>query len=248
MLLAAGTAQVWRGRARAARVLLALGLVAIWVPSTPVVSMHLTRWIESRYAPVAPEALPSADAIVLLGDALAPPHPPLFWMDLHDSADRVLHAARIHRAGKAPIVVSSGGGGPQLGGPQKPAEAMADLLVEWGVPPEAVLVEPRSRNTYENALFTRELLDARGVHRVLLVTSAAHMLRSMAIFRSLGFDVIPAPTDFTGGVDVAYASPLTWVPDAGALRRTSAALKEIAGIGVYALRGWIHWPEIWRTS
>lgn len=238
-LLVVAVVLLRRQRVRAARRLVVVAILLLWIPSTPAISHHLNTWLESLYAPVQVEDSPSAGAIVLMGGMIAPPYPPLEWMDLNDSVDRILHAGRLWRAGKAPILIASGGGGPYTG-PVKPADAMADLLVEWGVARDAIVLERRSRNTYENALYSKELLDERGIHDVLVVTSAAHMLRSLAVFRSLGLNAIPAATDFSGGVAVDYANAVLWMPDAGALRATAAGIKEYLGIAVYWLRGWIH--------
>jgi uncharacterized SAM-binding protein YcdF (DUF218 family) len=71
-----------------------------------------------------------------------------------------------------------------------------DLLVEWGVPKDAILLETRSQNTRENALFAAEILSAQDWDRVLLVTSASHMKRAAGAFRAVGVEVIPSPTDY----------------------------------------------------
>jgi uncharacterized SAM-binding protein YcdF (DUF218 family) len=239
-LLAIALVLLARRRVRGARRLLVAALLLLAVPSLPAFGFHLLHSLEGRYPPVAPEAAPNAGAIVLLGGAISPPHPPLYWADLNGAADRILHAARLWRAGKAPIVVSSGGGGPYIGGPQTPSEAMADILVELGVSRDAIVLEKQSRNTYENALYSKRLLDERGIRDVLVVTSAAHMLRALAVFRSLGLNAVPAATDFESGGAIDYEYPAVWIPDAGALVGTGAAMKEYLGIAVYTLRGWIH--------
>jgi uncharacterized SAM-binding protein YcdF (DUF218 family) len=189
---------------------------------------------------VSPEQAPSASAIVLLGDGVAPGMPPRNWADLYDSADRIVHASRLFRAGKAPLVVAAGGSGWRSAAAQKPADAMADLLVEWGVPRDAILLERESRTTYENAIYTRKLLEARGIDGpVLLVTSAAHMWRSMAVFESAGMRAIPAATDYEpAGIDLG--DPRIWLPDVDALQDANGAIKEYLGVLVYRLRGQIH--------
>src|SRR5690606_30182135 len=75
-------------------------------------------------------------------------------------------------------------------------DAMTELLVALGVPEEAILPEDRSRNTYENALYVRELLAQADSNEIVLVTSALHMPRSVAIFERQGFSVTPAPVDY----------------------------------------------------
>ena len=103
----------------------------------------------------------------------------------------------------------------------------------------AILLERESRNTYENAVYTRKLLAARGIDGpVLLVTSAAHMWRSMAVFESAGMRVIPAATDYGPGA-IGLSDPRVWIPDADALHNTNGAIKEYLGMFVYRLRGQI---------
>jgi uncharacterized SAM-binding protein YcdF (DUF218 family) len=114
---------------------------------------------------------------------------------------------------------------------------MSALMQEWGVPAEAILVEDRSLNTRENALFSFELLRARQIRRILLVTSATHMPRAAAVFRKAGFEVIPAPADFVTGW-TSLDLPLDWWPGADALEKSDQAIKEWLGLWIYRLRGW----------
>ncbi len=81
----------------------------------------------ARYSPVAVAETPTADAIVALGGAVEGPAPPRIALDLSDAADRVLHAARLYRAGKAPVVVISGGAIPWLGS-DIPEDALPGLF------------------------------------------------------------------------------------------------------------------------
>jgi uncharacterized SAM-binding protein YcdF (DUF218 family) len=228
-----------RGRSRRAGICLFASLAILWVASTPIVGFALQASLEARYAPVSPEQAQSASAIVLLGDALTPATPPRNWVDLNESADRIVHASRLYRAGKAPLVVVTGGPGWRSSTIKDPAETTADLLVEWGVPRAAILLERASRTTYENAVYTREILDANGIDGpILLVTSAAHMWRSMAVFESAGLRAIPAATDYGLGA-IELSDPRVWIPDADALHDTNGAIKEYLGMLVYRLRGQI---------
>jgi uncharacterized SAM-binding protein YcdF (DUF218 family) len=114
---------------------------------------------------------------------------------------------------------------------------MAAFLVDLGVPRGAMLLESQSLTTHENALRTREVMQANGIHRVLLVTSALHMRRAMAAFAAVGIDATPAPTDFEV-VPPRQMTVLDWLPDAGALEGSTRAIKEYIGYWVYRLRGW----------
>ena len=73
---------------------------------------------------------------------------------------------------------------------------MAEILQALGVPSSAILQDPTSLNTYQNAVNVRKIIQERGIRRVLLVTSAMHMPRSLLIFKKLGIDAIATPTDF----------------------------------------------------
>jgi uncharacterized SAM-binding protein YcdF (DUF218 family) len=239
LLLFAALVSLGRSRIRAARRFLVAAIALLWIASLPVVGYHALDGLERRFPPVQPEATPSAGAIVLLGGAIAPPYPPRYWAELNGSADRIVHASRLWRAGKAPIVVSSGGGGPYTGGPQTPADAMADLLVEWGVPRDAIVLERKSKTTYENALYSKQLLDERGIHDVLVVTSAAHMTRALAVFPASAC-TRPQPRPTARPAASSTTNPTIWLPDASTLSGTASALKEYLGILVYWARGWIH--------
>ena len=141
----------------------------MWGASTPIFADYLGLMLEGQYPPVAVEETPTADVIVVLGGAVAGAAPPRITVDLSDAADRVLHAARLYRAGKAPIVLVSGGSIPWLGSEIPEAGSIQTLLEEWGVPgaPGAsIIAEAASRNTYENAVFTRQVLAEHGLQRV----------------------------------------------------------------------------------
>jgi len=224
--------------ARLARLFLFVAVTVLWVASMPIVADYLNWTLERQYPPVAVEDTPTTDAIVALGGGVSGPAPPRLTLDLSDAADRVLHAARLYRAGKAPVVLVSGGVIPWLGSYLPEASSMQSLLEEWGVPGGSILAEGASRNTYENSVFTRQLLAEHGLHRVLLVTSAMHMPRALATVTSVGIDAMPAPTDFT----VIYRDHRTlidFLPDAKALSHTTDAIKEYIGYEYYRWKGWI---------
>jgi uncharacterized SAM-binding protein YcdF (DUF218 family) len=115
-----------------------------------------------------------------------------------------------------------------------------------GVPASAIIQESDSFNTYENAVNVRKILETRGIRRVLLVTSAMHMPRSLLIFKHQGIAAIPAPTDFLitdNDLQELQSSPqailLNLLPDAERLHKFTRALKEYVGLLVYRLRGWL---------
>jgi uncharacterized SAM-binding protein YcdF (DUF218 family) len=225
----------WR---RGAALLLGVALAVLGGASTPWLAERLVAPLESAHPPTPLAALPSADAILVLGGGTKPALPPREFPELANAGDRVLHAARLFRAGKAPLVVLSGGRLPwQTRGPAE-AQAMSQLLVELGVPREAIATEEESANTHENCLRSKPLLDARGARDVLLVTSALHLRRALATCLAAGLAVRAAPTDFLVAVQGSRTG-LDFAPDPEALAFTHSALRERLGFWIYQRRGWI---------
>lgn len=226
------------------RALLILALALLWLGGNRWVSLGLARSLEWRYLP--PENIPHAEAIVLLGGGTLPPEYPRSLVEVGDGGDRVLAAALLYRQGKAEVILSSGGILDWSSKKSTPAEDMAALLEFLGVPEEAIWLQPDSRNTYEDALFSARILKEKGMRRILLVTSAFHMPRSVRLFEAQGLEVIPFPADFTvtrsaekePGQSDLRVHLLNLVPSAENLTLTTRILKEYLGILVYELRGW----------
>ncbi|MBC7880776.1 MAG: YdcF family protein [Anaerolineae bacterium] len=230
---------IWRKRLRWAVSSISLSVFILLFFSAPVVSMWLLDSLEDQYPEIPIEKLPKAQAIVVLGGSIAFPNSHHRDIELTDSSDRILHASRLYKAKKAPLILMSGGNIDFLGPSDLPPESqlMAQLAVEFGVPKEGLLTETTSRNTYENARNSLAVLQPKGIKQILLVTSAFHMPRSVAIFRKIGFTVIPATTDFRSG-DGAEDPLLAILPSAQALNDSTLALKEWVGLFAYRLRGW----------
>ncbi len=226
------------------RGLLVTAILILWLGGNRFVAASLARSLELRYLP--PAEIPTADAIVLLGGGTEAPDAPRPMVGLNGAGDRVLYAAELYRQGKAPYILVSGGLLDWSTQENSPAGDMADLLLKMDVPQEALWLQPRSRNTHEDALYSAEILRQKGAHRILLVTSAWHMPRSYRLFQAEGLEVIPAPTDFqvtyAGWQGMFEPDPrvqlLGLLPSAGNLATTSNMLKEYIGLLVYDLRGW----------
>ena len=220
----------WHRRLRSSKVFGVLALVWLWFWSMPVASHWLTSQIEGQFPQVPIAAVPHAQAMVVLGGAVTPPMIGRTEVDLKAAADRVWYAARLFHAGKAPLVLLSGGGDLEHQAFSE-ARAMAVFMQYLGVPAQVVALEETSRNTRENAAFSATLLKARGIEHILLVTSALHMPRALALFKAQGLGVTPAPTDFEAGQESPHGL-LALLPDAGALNGSALAMKELVGLWV----------------
>jgi uncharacterized SAM-binding protein YcdF (DUF218 family) len=115
------------------------------------------------------------------------------------------------------------------------ATTAARLLTALGVAPERLVLESRSRNTYENAVFTRRMVSPEPGETWLLVTSAFHMPRAKALFDKAGFPTVPWPVDYrtTGreGIGLLRDNPLD------SLQTTTLAIREWTGLLAYRLTG-----------
>lgn len=232
-----GKRTVWRKTA----IILAIAL--IWVAGNEWVASTLTRSLEWQYLP--PEEFPDADVAVILSGGTAAKLYPRSTVEVDGAGDRVIYGAHLYHQGIVPKLMVSGGAVPYVGESITEADQMTELLLMLGVPEDAIWQETYSRNTYENAYYSREFLDEKGINRILLVTSAFHMPRSVMIFEQQGFEVIPAPTDYSitqEGWEQLWAPDfvdqlLNLFPSASNLNSTTHVLKEYLGLFLYRLRG-----------
>ena len=205
-------------------------------------SSPITGWlygkINEAYLPVFIEDSPRAEAIVVLAGDVSVPIPPRVESQIR--GNRLLHAARLYKAGKASLLITSGGNVFQQNGVRSEAFYMKNILVELGVPRDSILVEGTSRNTYENAIETEKILKARGMNRILLATSSFHMPRAFATFSKTDLHVVPSTTDIGAFEEKPTALKiLDRFPSLGELGRLHRVIHEYLGIAVYCYRGWL---------
>ena len=181
-----------------------------------------------------------------LGGDTEPAEPPRQYVEVNGAGDRVIYAFQLYKQGVAPVLLLSGGDIDFLDTSSgTPADDMATLLTQFGVPKDALWLDRTSQNTYENAVNCAAILKQHGVKSVILVTSAMHMPRAMAMFKSQGVDAIPALADYgvtyAGWDSLVHGNVLDQIinlfPSAGNLSLTTNALKEYMGSGYYACGG-----------
>jgi uncharacterized SAM-binding protein YcdF (DUF218 family) len=169
-------------------------------------------------------------------------------VEVSDAADRLLTGVDLIRQGKAPWLVVSGGRVTFASGDPTPPEATyaATLAESLGVPPERIVRSEAPRNTAEEAMAMRAIARQRGWRSLLLVTSATHLPRATATFRHLtDLRIVPVACDFQlaarnqSGQATAESLVLDLLPNAGSLASTTSSLKELLGLTVYRLRGWL---------
>ena len=155
--------------------------------------------------------------------------------ELNGGGDRLIEAAILARRFPAAKVVVSGGTGALVLEGLGDAETAPKLFAALGIAPNRLILEKESRNTYENALFTRRLVTPGPDETWLLVTSAYHMPRSMGLFRKAAFPVLPWPVDYRTsgeeGIGVMRDNP------ANSLQKTTTAIREWLGLIAYKFAG-----------
>ena len=233
-LLLGAVALLCRRWRRFSGAVLTLALAWLYACSTALVADALLAPLEDAYPPRALSVVPAADAIVVLGGATRGDTHLSSMADLNAQADRLTHAVALYRADKAPLVLLSGGA---AAGNRAEAQQMADYLALMGVPRQAMLLEQQSRDTRQNARFSAPVLASAGATRILLVTSAFHLRRAIALFEREGLEVIPAPTDFQRLVTEPHLP--RWLPTVDDLARSTYAIREYAGYFYYRYRNWL---------
>lgn len=247
---------------RAVWTLSGMTLCLVWLAfcATPLGAGMLTQWLQTQAGPRDRASQPYSPVMVVLGGGMRGPlRADLPDLDVLHASDRVWHAARLYHEGHASQLLLSGGV-PDFGVSSE-ALAMRNYLTVLGVPDHAIWLETASRNTRENACFSATMLRAHGMHDVVLVTSAMHMLRARATFEQAGVHVLSAPTDFVEFVATRMPAPqddgdapwpivarlFSWLPRLknGELQPSQAAWrasqhvgKELFGAAEALLLGW----------
>lgn len=209
----------------------------LWLAASFPVCQTLISSLEKEFPPTLVKETPRADAIVVLGGMINTLTPFPDRVETLGSGERLTDSILLHKAGKAEYVLFTGGSGLLFEQEIKESGFAKKFLIDFGVPENKILLESESRNTFENAIYTKKILEEKKIERIILVTSAFHMKRSLAIFQKLGIEAFPFPTDYR-----SLRMELNWetlIPSTGALETTTIAIKEWIGIYMYKWKGYI---------
>jgi len=176
------------------RLLCLMAIFTLLLSSMEIISDKVLNKLEFQYPPFSIENASCYRTIVVLsGWAERNPKLPISSQINHSSLSRLCEAIRIYRANENMEIIIAGGG--PHAGIQNDAisEVIADLANSMGIPKSKIACENRSQNTFENAYYLKDLL---AKNKFILVTSSMHMPRAMAVFKSMGMNPDPAPTDY----------------------------------------------------
>ncbi|MHA6297259.1 YdcF family protein [Devosia sp. CAU 1758] len=236
LLILGALALVLVNRRRSAMAALFTAAVLLGGLSFTSIGYLLIQPLEDRFArPDVPSG--AVSAIVMLGGAtVARASSARQTVALNDAGERLTTTLWLAMQYPEARIVLSGGGGLLSGETESEAETARRFFIGLGIEEERLVLEGQSRNTAENAQFSRNALgDAGGT--IILVTSAFHMPRSVGLFRQAGIDVVPWPADYRSSGTQGFGLD-TAAPDQN-LDVATTALREWIGLAVYRLTGQI---------
>lgn len=233
----------WRGGARAARrwrlrrALGALGVAVLVLASMPPVS-NAMLWRLERASPSTYRDDVTYDAVVLLGGLVDEEAMEASGQaSYNDNVERLVATHRLLRAGKARYAILSGAALDEELRPYGEAVVLARQLEDWGIAPDRLVVEDKARNTRENAVYSQQIARARGFERVLIVTSAFHMVRAAECFAAVDMKVDTLAVDYRAHAR-AREGLARWLPRAQQLATSVAVFREVFGRAVYRVQGY----------
>ncbi|MEK6632379.1 MAG: YdcF family protein [Nitrospirota bacterium] len=227
-------------RQRWLRVTAATLVSLLLILTSPLVAHILVATLEGEHLPSGLPGPIANGTIVVLGGGLRDSGSLRPSVELtEESMRQTACGADLYHHGIAPSLLVTGGDARVFGSGPAEAAVMKEWTIRLGIPSDAIVTETQARTTYENAVRTKDLLGDRT--SIILVTSATHMPRAAALFRTQGFDVRPYPCGFHerdramegwDTISIFDVLPATW-----AFREISEAIEELAGIAVYRLAG-----------
>jgi uncharacterized SAM-binding protein YcdF (DUF218 family) len=195
-------------------------------------------WLAWEIPPTPLKNMPVYDAGILLTGVTHSDKSPHDRVYFNKGADRVLHTLLLYREGKIGKIIISGGSGAILKKESTEAAELRKTLLFSGVPDSVIIVEDKSRNTRENALFTRKLLELHPeIRKTILITSAFHLRRAEGCFRKAGLQPDIFATDFYSS-DRKFTPDNLIIPQENALANWNRLLHEMAGYLMYKLLGY----------
>ena len=209
-------------------------LLSLWIFSTFFVSQFLIHSLEKNYPPKKIHQLETVDAIVVLGGMLNQFVLHKNQIELLSSADRLTDAIYLFFEKKAKIIVYTGGSGSLFHQDISEGQVAKKFFLRFKIPKENFIIEAKSRNTIENAIYTKEILQKHKIKSILLITSAFHMRRALESFHSQGIKkIISYPTDYRS-LERKFTFEFL-IPSVGGLENSTIAIKEWIGLLAYKI-------------
>jgi len=217
---------------RLAKIFIVFGLSVLYLLSIRPISDALIKPLESSFPPLKASSINSANVIVVLTGGVAD----LSWRSIspqpsRTSLSRLVYGVTLYKQVPGTNIIISGGSGDPEKQNISEADAMKDMAIALGVPAKDMLIERDSRNTIESVNALRGFVGKS----MVLVTSASHMKRAVAMFKKMGMNVVPAPTDYMS--EQKKVSLYSLIPTANHLLTSSTAFYEYISFIWYRVNG-----------
>jgi uncharacterized SAM-binding protein YcdF (DUF218 family) len=233
LLIFIATLLLWGGRHLAARRVLTFVLAIFAIVIVFPIGDLLLSPLEQRFPPLDPWP-PKVDGIIMLGGAQRSLLTKEYGQPaLNRHAERMTTFLALARHYPDAKLLFSGGSGEIRHQDVSEVDTVRLFLKQQGFNPDRVRYESKSRNTYENAVLSKNLAKPKPNEIWLLVTSAAHLPRAVGVFQNIGWSVVPVPCDYE-------AMKPTWLPSLDlldAMQNIHYALHEWSGLAVYYFTG-----------
>jgi len=227
-------------KARWGRGLVALSLLLLWSLSTEPVRDALLSPLENHYPAFASDTVSVAqlnrekNVIVLLGGGINEKAPEYGGRDVLSRYALVRTVYAAHLAQQTGLDVYTTGGVVLSETSEPEGLLMQRMLMRLGLPESVIHMETKANNTWENAANLQRILKDRGINRIVLVTTAWHMPRSVWAFEQNGFEVMAAPCDYV--VEREPYDIRSWLPRWNVMADSADGLHEYLGLLWYRLR------------
>jgi len=234
VLLVISTLLLWYGSVKKARFFLtSVTLFLIFIAFFPL-GKWLLHPLETRF-PIMDTLVDKVDGIIVLSGGENNMKTARWGqVNLTGAADRHIEFMKLARHYKNAKLVFTGGSGALVGRKYTGADVAEQLYKEQGLDMAKIVFERRSRNTYENAVFSQKLIHPKPNEKWILITTAWHMPRSVGIFCQLGWQVIPYPVDYATSPSLRFNLKYNLI---GNLKEFNIAIKEWIGLLAYYMTG-----------
>lgn len=228
---------IW-GKRRAAFTLGGSALLILAILSFSPVAEKLASVLEDRFPPATNDERPIKGAIILGGGLNLASSVVKDRLVLGGAGDRLVAMADLARRYPEATIIFTGGSGYLAGSKASEADLIEQHLSRLGIMPGRILFERASRNTFENAVMTKAMVNPAQGERWLLVTSALHMPRAMGLFRAAGFDLEAYPVDWRTAQ--GFTGIMSDEPASSRLRLFDSTIREIIGLIAARITGQSH--------
>jgi uncharacterized SAM-binding protein YcdF (DUF218 family) len=220
---------------KVAKILFYIALVELYVFSTEPIADLLLLPLE---LPFEKQSVPKeAEAIVVLSGMVDLQRSNAERIEVSSAIDRIIEGILLTKERPDSLLILTGGSGDLFDQSKSEAKLLESLALRFGISEERIRLDIRSRNTHENAVESKKILDKENVSSFILITSASHMKRALSCFRKIELSPIPYAVDFRshwGKYDI-----FSFIPQVGNLDKSTAAFHEYVGIITYKLRGYL---------